>query len=111
MCDSIYKIESAQKNMIKEKTVFILGAGAGVPYGYPTGEGLRKYIRSDFTSRFKDLCNHLISASSRNIWLDKVEKFTKSFNDSSNLSIDLFLARNVEYLDIWKLGTATVKRG
>ena len=30
--------------MIETKTVFVLGAGANAPYGYPTGAGLRKEI-------------------------------------------------------------------
>jgi hypothetical protein len=30
--------------MIKNKTVFVLGAGASKPYGYPTGEELFKEV-------------------------------------------------------------------
>jgi len=30
--------------MIKTKTLFILGAGASAPFGYPTGIELRKAI-------------------------------------------------------------------
>ena len=29
---------------IKENTVFVLGAGASIPFGYPTGDGLRESI-------------------------------------------------------------------
>ncbi len=30
--------------MIEQETVFILGAGASFPYGYPNGDELRKSI-------------------------------------------------------------------
>ena len=30
--------------MITEETLFILGAGASNPYGFPTGKELRSYI-------------------------------------------------------------------
>ncbi|WP_156096076.1 hypothetical protein [Methanobacterium sp. SMA-27] len=30
--------------MIKTPTVFVLGAGASIPYGYPSGEKLREEI-------------------------------------------------------------------
>jgi len=32
--------------MINDETVFVLSAGASVPYGYPTGIGLREDIIS-----------------------------------------------------------------
>jgi len=41
--------------MFKEKTVFILGAGASWHYGYPTGEILVEKI-IDMASRFQSLC-------------------------------------------------------
>ena len=34
--------------MIKDKTVLILGAGASVPYGYPTMDKLRNDIIEKF---------------------------------------------------------------
>ena len=35
------------------KTVFVLGAGASVPYGYPTGLDLREKIINNFTKQVK----------------------------------------------------------
>jgi len=36
--------------MIKIPTCLVLGAGASVPYGFPSGIGLRKTIIKDFTN-------------------------------------------------------------
>jgi len=36
--------------MIKEKTVLILGAGASKPYGFPTGEELRREIIDNYVN-------------------------------------------------------------
>lgn len=41
--------------MIEQNAVFILGAGASVPYGYPTGQGLRADICKDFEKRIVSL--------------------------------------------------------
>ena len=41
------------KGMIKEETVFILGAGASCPYGYPDGKELREQICSNFARESK----------------------------------------------------------
>jgi len=38
--------------MITEDTVFILGAGASFPYGYPTGQGLRIQLCKEFPIQF-----------------------------------------------------------
>ena len=39
--------------MIDIPTVFILGAGASVPYGYSTAANLRASIISDFRNRYQ----------------------------------------------------------
>ena len=40
--------------MITEKTVFILGAGASKPYGFPTALELRKDIIYKFPNLYKN---------------------------------------------------------
>jgi hypothetical protein len=44
--------------MITEETVFILGAGASMPYEYPTGAGLKKMICDRFNELFELLIPH-----------------------------------------------------
>ena len=89
--------------MIKEPTVFILGAGASYPYGYPTGQELREQICSSFVQDVNayfaqekrvDPC---IATAFRNANL-----FTETFFNSSTKSIDLFLARNPEFMLLGK---------
>jgi len=89
--------------MIKEPTVFILGAGASYPYGYPTGQELREQICSSFVQDVNayfaqekrvDPC---IAIAFRN-----AKTFTETFFNSSTKSIDLFLARNPEFMLLGK---------
>ena len=41
-----------QRDMITENTVFILGARASCPYGFPSGAGLRDDICCNFRTKF-----------------------------------------------------------
>ena len=80
--------------MIRQKTVFIIGAGASKPYGYPTGKELRDKIIGGF-NRWKELMypsQHQIA-----------ENFLDTFKRSGNVSIDLFLSRNPEFRDVGKI--------
>ncbi len=76
--------------MITEKTVFILGAGASCPYGFPSGAQLRKIIchHAGFTERFIGYCSANKHVGNTRI---DVQKFIKSF-DRAHTSIDRFLA-------------------
>lgn len=80
--------------MIKEETVFILGAGASRPYGYPVGSELRKKICIKLKADFLD--NEI----------DKNEvyitEFMNAFARSNVYSIDKFLANNPRYEYIGK---------
>lgn len=77
--------------MITDKTVFILGAGASKPYGYPTGGDLRKKICKEFTQKGSYFKRDDIYRQSQ---LALAEPFIKQFSDAgTNTSIDLFLAR------------------
>lgn len=95
--------------MISEKTLFVLGAGASVPYGYPTGEELRKFIctemQKDFAGYFGvendiELNQPRSNVSNLN---RRFNVFCDAFKRSSRPSIDLFLATNPQYLEIGKL--------
>ena len=74
--------------MIDKKTVFILGAGASCPYGYPSGSHLRKRICL-FNGQVKP--KELVEAVNSDTNLNE---FIKKFENSSTKSIDLFMARN-----------------
>ncbi len=85
-----------KSDMISENTVFILGAGASKPYGYPTGRELRADIIAHFVPRLEALLRDegsLESHGGRTLLRD-ARKFTKTFDESSISSIDKFLVLN-----------------
>ena len=90
--------------MILEPTVFILGAGASVPYGYPTGAKLRSSICSPsfypiYFRHYEEDDKHSRSGREEQRNLGKL---ISAFNQSSNYSIDIWLARNPQFIDIGK---------
>jgi len=87
--------------MITEPTVFILGAGASCPYGYPSGTKLREQILSSFV---QDSLTYFENESRGPIGplQAQAEEFVEKFRKSTNMSIDLFLARNPEFMKIGK---------
>lgn len=90
--------------MITERAVFVLGAGASKPYGYPTGAELRNEICSNFVNQYH--ANVLRGESShthREMRLRSVRGFTETFFKSSTKSIDLFLSRNPDFAEFGKL--------
>jgi len=93
--------------MINKKTVFVLGAGASFPYGYPTGAELRDTICNKLTGGYH---NYLLRQNEKghtqggfdNEKNNKVKTFVEIFKNSSTRSIDLFLARNPSLAPIGK---------
>ena len=87
--------------MRDEKTVFVLGAGASCPYGYPSGARLRELICFDggFWSDYSDYLRR------NNIKEEKpgeVNRFRKIFKDANIKSIDVFMANNPKLAPIGK---------
>jgi len=90
--------------MIEKRTVFVLGAGASKPYGYPTGIELRRRVIKNYKrlismmhSRGDDWTAYLPDPKT-------VAQFVEKFNKSDTNSIDLFLSRHSS-------DDAMVKRG
>lgn len=91
--------------MIDIDTVFILGAGASNPYGYPTGKGLCDDICSTFKSNFHNIIkgdNDNTTYQIGNLLYDP-DKFCRNLEDATTPSIDLWLARNPKFSHIGKL--------
>jgi hypothetical protein len=83
--------------LINKKTVFVLGAGASCPYGYPSADLLRK--RVCLSDGFKtDYIQYLSSANieqnMKSRLHQRIQIFISVFDASHNQSIDLFIARN-----------------
>ena len=98
--------------MINKKTVFILGAGSNVTYGFPTGVQLRYIILTEFLAQQQNM----ISFWTRSGWDQQIEReqimnstrdFLKKFERSGNKSIDLFLSRSPSHIKMGK--TAIIK--
>ncbi|MGD0785727.1 MAG: SIR2 family protein [Sedimentisphaerales bacterium] len=88
--------------MIKEKTVFIIGAGASCPYGFPSSAKLREEICLAFKAEYLEY----VKANWQNPpdrdakrWL--INNFIDKFFNATE-SIDLFLAGNPTLAEIGK---------
>jgi len=85
--------------MIKENTVFILGAGASNPYGLPTGDELRKYLCNEFSHDYEMNIlaqiqeGHLSKDFEHREAIDMARIFARNFTNSHTPSIDLYLSR------------------
>lgn len=89
--------------MIEQPTVFVLGAGASCPYGFPTARQLRRDIVSDFVLQYEE---HL-GAVGPEYRLKRVAEgypnsqqagdFVERFRSSNTESVDLFLSRNPRF--------------
>lgn len=82
--------------MIDEKIVFVLGAGASMPYGFPSGEQLRHDILLNFDKR---VLSKIQDPQKKTIGND----FLKDF-DKFGLDIDSFITyREQDYSEIGKV--------
>jgi hypothetical protein len=90
--------------MIEKRTVFILGAGASCPYGFPTAGELRTAI----LARLSGWYGVLVDREARRAHdgypdIPAVLEFLNEFRGSNTDSIDLFLSRWPRFQTIGKL--------
>jgi hypothetical protein len=85
--------------LIDKKTVFVLGAGASCPYGYPSGASLRSWIC--LQGGFRDSYDNYLRRGITVTDLETIGKlnlpineFIDKFSKSSKQSIDLFMSTN-----------------
>ncbi len=89
--------------MITQQTVFILGAGASAPYGYPTGAGLKKLICYE-SEELLDQLIPIADDSFESMWqkdqTDAIKihtpKFIEKFSQAPGDFIDRFLETNAK---------------
>jgi hypothetical protein len=90
--------------MITKPTVFVLGAGASSPYGFPTGTELRDQICFEFKNQHLEwLKRKEANAKRRQLAHERAVHFCDVFYGSTDPSIDFWPAKNPEFLDIGKL--------
>jgi len=91
----------------RPKTVFVLGAGASWPYGFPTGVELRREILRNLSSKNYDDFQMLVNAGFDG---DAIWAFYNAFRRSQQDSIDAFLTwaakQNSSFVDIGRAAIA-----
>src|SRR5437660_495858 len=96
--------------MFTENTTIVLGAGASMPYGYPSGYDLVSNIISLVSldnpkPRIAD--THFADETrAMGIPSEHAIDFAKTLRDAFPPSIDYFLFHNPQYLDVGKLAIA-----
>lgn len=89
--------------MIEIPTILVLGAGASVPFGFPTGQRLKDEICSpSFRSTQSGLLNNLGYGS------NKIKNFVNTLKRSGRPSVDAFLEYRDEFADIGKAAISAV---
>lgn len=86
--------------MIETPTVLILGAGASIPFGYPSGEGLKDEICSELKNPSHPFG---VELQSHGFSEEQILEFRNNFFYSGKLSIDAFLEHRPGFMDIGKL--------
>jgi hypothetical protein len=86
--------------MISKPTVFVLGAGASMPYGFPSGKGLRDVILSSQPTSF------LGNKHRDEIFKGQYRAFQDALRLSAQSSVDAFLEHRLDLLEIGKVAIA-----
>lgn len=86
--------------MILTPTVFVLGAGASVPYGLPLGVGLKQLVLENYTPADGHNANLLFNVTEFSP--EFVGEFVQSLRYSGLSSVDAFLERRAEFMDVGK---------
>lgn len=89
--------------MITEKTVLILGAGASIPYGFPSGQELRHRIFNinpqDVSAENQKTVTQLLKLGHKK---HDIEEFVSDFKYSGKYSVDAFLEHRQDFMTIGK---------
>jgi hypothetical protein len=90
--------------MLQKQTVFVLGAGASVPFGLPTGLELsQRILESTAQGGYgRDLLDEF------GFKPEDIDRFRDAFRLSARNSIDAFLEHRREFIDIGKTALACV---
>ena len=89
--------------MIQKRTVFVLGAGASMPYGFPSGPRLRHEICTQTLAPGDE--GHKILMEMGHSY-DEVEQCRIARSRSWASSIDMFIASRDDYADVAKAAIA-----
>ena len=88
--------------MIQERTVLVLGAGASVPYEFPSGEGLKGKIEENLSQTDN---RHVIELINAGFSEDEIKDFHVCLKEGIHETIDEYLNNN---RDVRSLGLAAI---
>jgi hypothetical protein len=96
--------------MITQETVFILGAGASKPYGFPLGQDLVEMIlhRLDPEPTDNRLIAQAVNRAANNSTMLRLKGFLSDLSDSGADSVDAFLEHNPEFVPTGKAAIAAM---
>jgi len=89
---------------MKNHICFVLGAGASIPYGYPSGKGLISKIIENFNLR-KDVNSaqqNISDLRSLNIDIEEIKDLVDSLRHSGAISIDQLLENRPKLVKVGK---------
>ena len=89
--------------MISTPTVFIVGAGAGVPYGFPTGAGLRQEIIDSIGDGYTEFAHAVGEASQKG---SVILGLRDALANTQGLSVDAVLEHRPELREVGKAAIA-----
>jgi hypothetical protein len=89
--------------LIKQRIVLILGAGASIPYGFPSGEALRANIIKDLSKSTAQPFQLLEAAGFE---AKHITNFRSALQQSGQRSVDAFLEHRSEFVGIGKVAIA-----
>jgi hypothetical protein len=91
--------------MITRKVVLVLGAGASIPFGFPSGRELKNEIVNRLGPPSLD-GPKLAMLTIAGFGVDHIEAFRSALQKSGKLSVDAFLEHRAEFLEVGKAATA-----
>ena len=91
--------------MITVPTVLVLGAGASVPYGFPSAADLKRIICDTFDIQ-TNLHAAQFLAERYDYEVAQFVLFREAFRKSGKTSVDEFLEHRKEFVDVGKLAIA-----
>jgi hypothetical protein len=86
--------------LIQTPTTLILGAGASIPYNFPSGRNLLLEVCNNLRDSQNDFFKLIYSSTTNDISL--IENFRNALLHSSQPSIDAFIEKRPEFLEIGK---------
>ncbi|MBL7961455.1 hypothetical protein JNL27_14570, partial [bacterium] len=92
--------------MILENTVLILGAGASMPYDYPSGAVLKQGICRDLTTHTNNVRPPAQELMRTGLDISEIKSFRDALFFSGRQSVDEFLEHRNEFMTIGKRAIA-----